>query len=355
MVLDGVAPPHILVLGPSGTGKTATVSRVTGDLREMIHSKGVKAKIGYTVAKNSEFRTLKSLAESMGLDPPRVSYGSMDDMEDFVSSMDETMLVIIDEIDSLIKTGKYSKLLHFLTRNSNITLVGISNRQNLISIVKDKKIQSSWNPRKLLFEKYTANQLSDIIRKRAVKAFNEGVVPDNVISFISAKSARMGGDARYALDLLMYSGDIAERQGKSVVEEKDVYEGEMEAERNFTRNCIKKMPIYHKVLLMVVAVNNYIQPSKAYKISNQVMKSIGKSGKTPRRWSDFRSELEYAGFVTCDVSGKGRGKGWEYNLIFPEENDRATVLNVLLNDFSGVVEDAKALARSVNQNNGNSI
>lgn len=351
MLLSNVAPPHMLILGTSGTGKTATVSRVVKDLREMIQNKELRARVGYTVAKDSEFSTLVSLARDMGLDPPKRGY-SLDDVIEYVLSVEEPMMMIIDEIDGLILSGKYKKLLYFLTRTPNISLIGISNRQNLMSNVKDQKINSSWNPRKKLFEKYTADQLADIIRNRVYRAFNEDTVSEEIINYIAAKSAKMGGDARYALDLLMYSGDVAEREGKRRVEQSDVRKGEMEAEKQFIYHCVRKLPIYHKILLTVVTVNESIQPSKAYSLCNKALGIIGKDGKSNRRWSDFRSELELGGFISYESTGRGRGKGWRYSLVSPEENDRQTTLNILMKELKRYTEDVVSMVRSLKYNNG---
>lgn len=61
-------------------------------------------------------------------------------------------------------------------------------------------------------QEYSMPQVRDIVAYRAEEAFNPGAVGDGVVDFIAYISKSYGG-IRYALELLLGAGIIAERQG----------------------------------------------------------------------------------------------------------------------------------------------
>jgi pyruvate-formate lyase-activating enzyme len=65
-------------------------------------------------------------------------------------------------------------------------------------------------------QEYSMPQVKDIIAYRAEEAFTPGAVGEDIVDFIAYISKRYGG-IRYALELLLEAGVIAERQGFSRV------------------------------------------------------------------------------------------------------------------------------------------
>ena len=65
------------------------------------------------------------------------------------------------------------------------------------------------------FGHYTLEQVSDILSSRSEQAFNPKSIGSDVIDKVSkiTTSAEVNGDVRYALDLLLYAGNLAESQG----------------------------------------------------------------------------------------------------------------------------------------------
>jgi len=69
------------------------------------------------------------------------------------------------------------------------------------------------------FSKYNVDQIRDILDQRKKEAFKPGVVGEDVIDLISyiTASPPVNGDVRVGLDLLYFSGNLAENMGASRV------------------------------------------------------------------------------------------------------------------------------------------
>jgi cell division control protein 6 len=65
------------------------------------------------------------------------------------------------------------------------------------------------------FSPYTMQQVSDILESRAAESFNPKAIGSDVIDKVASitTSAEINSDVRYALDLLLYAGNLAESYG----------------------------------------------------------------------------------------------------------------------------------------------
>jgi cell division control protein 6 len=70
------------------------------------------------------------------------------------------------------------------------------------------------------FRPYSSRQIFEILEKRAAEAFYPGTCPEETLSYIAdlTSSRKINGDLRYALDVLLYSGVLADNQGATKVQ-----------------------------------------------------------------------------------------------------------------------------------------
>ena len=87
----------------------------------------------------------------------------------------------------------------------------------------DERVKSSLCEREFVFPPYNATQLEKIMAARK-DAFHGGVLEDSVIPRSAALAAREHGDARKAIDILRYAGEIAQTTSAANVREKFVIE-----------------------------------------------------------------------------------------------------------------------------------
>ncbi|MDX1372861.1 MAG: hypothetical protein R3321_10345, partial [Nitrososphaeraceae archaeon] len=144
-------------------------------------------------------------------------------MIDYLDKTSSYALIILDEIDYLIKISKDIGIIYDLTRLTEFYPTKRCNVKGVIFIARSTEFYEKLDDAELSslgrvaieFPTYTINQVSDIITQRSEEAFIEKVIGPDIIDWIAriVISPSINGDIRYALDLLAYSGNLAENEG----------------------------------------------------------------------------------------------------------------------------------------------
>lgn len=118
----------------------------------------------------------------------------------------------------------------------------------------DPRVENTLCERELHFPPYDANDLQNILEKRAGKAFEPGVLSGDVVPLCAAFAAQDKGSTRQALDLLLEAGDLAHRQSDLKVTEDHVRNAKQLLEKQHIEKLMKDLTSYgHLTLLAVVA------------------------------------------------------------------------------------------------------
>ena len=323
-LLEDATPPHLIIMGPPGCGKTVSVKYVLNELQQ--HADVL---VNYIIADGTAYQVVTALAKSCECDVPLKGLGFNEIWNILKEELtDRRAIFVLDELDkTLAKDG--TKLLYHLSRHPNICLIGISNKLTVMDMIDDLRVTSSFNPKKVPFPPYDANQLRDILDYRAERAFNPDVLDGSVIPLSAALAAQRNGDARYALDLLSFAADICIRQGNSKVTEENVRLATDEVEIEFIRRSINMLGENQKILLFCILTVGDRTPTNIYRNYNMKAKDLGSSPLTHRRLSALLRELELMGFVEIERRGKGRARGVEWQVYPPSTIDRETMLEVI--------------------------
>ncbi|SMO90305.1 orc1/cdc6 family replication initiation protein [Halorubrum cibi] len=180
----------------------------------------------------------------------------------------------------------------------------------------NERVKSSLSARDFVFPLYDANQLRDILNSRA-DAFREDVLDDDVIPKVAALAAKEHGDARKAIDILRYSGEIADEHGDDRVRVEYVDEAHEREEEARLAELIGKQPEHSKYLLQGLALqmqqsteDDAMIPSKqVYSAYEVVCEREGTDPLKIRRVRDLLSELAFLSLIEQDRKGRGKGKG----------------------------------------------
>lgn len=322
-VLRNEKPSNIFIYGKTGTGKTLVASNVINMLIKTAEESGSGVRIIYINCKmkrvvDTEYRLLAHLLSYFGETVPYTGLPTNELYKKFYERLDvnkENTILVLDEIDSLIrKIG--DDILYNLTRvnqdldKSTLTLVGISNNITFIESL-DPRVKSSLSEEEIIFPPYNASELRDILTERAGAAFNTGAISPGVISKCAALAAQEHGDARKALDLLRVAGEIAERSGESVVNERHVDMAEKKLDTERMMETIQSQPKQSQAVFMAI-ISLYkkgeknIQTGDVYDLYSKICVSGGLKPLTQRRVSDLISELDMFGVVNAKVTSKGR-------------------------------------------------
>jgi cell division control protein 6 len=209
--LRSETPSNILMYGRRGTGKTATVRYVGRELESAGQRFGVDCVVEHIdcAEVDTGYRVLVRLARELGRDDvPEVGWPTdrvYDGLVECVESH-ESVVAVLDDADRLVKNGDDGVLYSLSRVNSDldgarVSLICVSDDAGFTEIV-DPRVNSSLCEETVYFPPYTADQLRDILRLRVETAFADGAVSDEVVPACAAFASRVGGDARYALDLL---------------------------------------------------------------------------------------------------------------------------------------------------------
>lgn len=349
-VINGARPKNIFLYGQTGVGKTIATQLIMDKLiqgqaqyddleLEVVNlvCKSLSSSYQVTAHLVNKFRSPDDQIKPTGYPTGMINQMLWDHLND----LDAThCLIILDEIDAI---GNDDDILYELPRcndNDNVSetfvgVIGISNdftfRDNLSARVKDSLCDEE-----IHFAPYDANQLRNILKDRAEKAFRdtEFVDPESdskeitsdtltgdVIPLCSAFAAQDSGSARQALKLLYKAGDLARSNGQSQVDEEHVREASDLIEKNKVRAELESLPTQSKLTLYGLLQLHHEQavPAKRnaiyerYKIAAQ---RIDADVKTDRTVHDRLSQLKLKGFLDVEEENLGPKGGSYYQYSF---------------------------------------
>jgi cell division control protein 6 len=315
--LIGVTPPDVTIYGKTGTGKTAVAKFARKQLEQISNEKNVNVRVEYIRCTDytTEYQVIARLCQQMGQDVPyrgwtkaEVIHAFRDMFKKNVFGKNLILIIILDEIDILLKNNG-DGLLYTLTRTDNVAIASISNYVDFKQFIKPR-VKSSLRDREIVFPPYNAQQLMDILDERAELAFNNEVLNNDVIPLCAAMAAKEEGDARYALDLLRTSGELADENGSDVIYEDYVREAKDYIEHNKVTDIIMTLPSQQQKvlesLLYLTKRREEITSGRLYEVYKEFSKGDSVSY---RRIFDFINELEMLGLISTKTVSRGRGKG----------------------------------------------
>lgn len=321
--LKGGKPSNVFMYGKTGTGKTAVARYVLKKLLERGEKLGLDLSYAYVNCRyrKTNYRVLVKICDEIGcVGLPETGLPTdaiFDRLIRFIDMKERLVIIILDELDWLVKTSG-DDVLYQLTRINNeldksqVSLIGITNDLKFREYL-DSRVLSSLSEESIVFSPYNAQQLYDILKQRAEMAFKERVVEDAALKLAAAIAAQEHGDARRAIDLLRVAGEIVERNGDNKLLEKHILIAKDEVEKDLIEMTVSELPIQEQLLLLAIvkAHNNEnktskITTGKIKSIYEEICRELGYKPVTLRRINDIISDLEMLGIISAPVVSLGR-------------------------------------------------
>lgn len=171
-------------------------------------------------------------------------------------------LIILDEIEFLLHSNKDSGIIYDFTRLNEFDLSKHCNVIGVIFIARSTDFHDKIDSSELStlgripieFLPYSVDQISDILVTRSSESFNPKVVGTDIIDEVSliTTSSQVGGDVRYALDLLLYSGNLAEANGSDRITLEQIRKVHGHNSPSITMEDLKELPKSHLLTLMAI-------------------------------------------------------------------------------------------------------
>ncbi len=345
-------PSNLFLFGEPGTGKTAVVKKVVEKLEKKAKELKRNVKVVNVNAKGAStaYKVLYEIAEFIELNQgdktKRVPFTGLSMGEatsrilQFIQKKQLSIILVIDEIDSLVdKSGddilySFTRANQQMTEGGFIALIGISNSLDFKDKL-DPRVRSSLSEEEMVFKPYTIDQLREILHERSKIAFNHGAISEAAVNLCAAMAGREHGDARKAIDLLRVAAELAERENAVKVDEKHVRAAQEKIEINAPYDLLKNAPTHMKLVVLAIARAKDAHTGDVYDTYALLCKHLEQEPLTQRRITQMISKLDLLGMVATDVVSQGRyGRSQKIRIKIP----LATVREALKEDFASLID-----------------
>lgn len=335
VVLKGARPSNLLLFGKPGTGKTAVVKKVIEHLHKKAKELGLEVIVPIinTKSANTAYKVLYEIAEDMGINKEEkklqvhftgLSMGEATDrILDFIGKKKLNVVLVFDEIDSLVDKNGDDILYNFTRANERISkggfisLIGISNSLTFKDKL-DPRVRSSLSEEEMVFNPYKVEQLQKILIDRSRVAFNDGAIDGATINLCAAMAGKENGDARKAIDLLRVAAEIAEREKADKVEEKHIRLAQEKIEKDTNFEILKNSTTHTKIIIMAIMKSKIGNTGEVYEIYSSLCRHTEQEPLTQRRITQIISELDQLGLVISNIMSQGRyGRSQRIKITVP--------------------------------------
>jgi len=312
---------NVVIKGPVGTGKTViakkfcsslvNLARKQGKIIEYVHincrkrSKDAMVLLGILNHFDSRFPDRGFSVQEM-----------LQILRKHLQRRDAQLLLVLDEADALLKKSG-SNFVYNLTRFSDestreknpVSLLLIS-QKDVMSMLESSALSTFKRSNVLSLDKYTRDELFDIVRQRVDLAFHNNTVHEECIELI-ADIASEWGDARFAIELLWKAGIAADHQHVQMVVPEHIRAAKAETYSVVTESKLRNLERHQLLTLYAVAKRlkkdgtAYVSTGDAEKTYTVTCEEYDEKPRTHTMFWNYLKEIESAGFINIKLSGKG--------------------------------------------------
>lgn len=275
---------RVIITGDIGTGKTALAQRFGADITLEANKLGVKLRYVHVNCREYRGKLFLVLQHALAVfrpSFPKRGYSAEEVLSTLVQSLDEEnahMILTLDEFGSLIER-EGSEAVYKLTRLQEMR-PSKPQRISLICILRDLKsterldasAKSTLQRNVISLEKYSQEQLTDILNDRVSMAFEPSTVSEDVVNLVSELAFSESGNARFAIELLWRAGKYADAEGLGLVSPECLRKAVSSIIPTIRKSELASLELHEKLFLLGVA-RLFKESQKAYAPLSEVEKA----------------------------------------------------------------------------------
>ncbi len=318
------------VYGPMGTGKTVLCNRLGYYLTDEAEKRNVKLRyvninLAYTPR---PYHTMSILMEriigspGLGLSPEEMLMNIVEE----ICREDMKLVIALDEVDTYIMERRDPKILYMLPRiheldqraAGRISLIYISRSLNWLSRLDEATLDTLGRTAAVKLERYRIEEVEDILSYRVEEAFKPSVVPPEIIEFTAQISFSWGG-IRYALELLLGAGTIADSEGSSNVKAEHIRRVHAGIPKGINGAIYPDELSLHKQLLLKAIMealktdgSPYITFDEAYSLYEAECELAGEEAEEKAAIHRYIEDLNRSGYILMKKHKENILLGMEY-------------------------------------------
>lgn len=282
----------VQIIGPAGSGKTSCISK----FGERLQKEAAKAKrqishvyVNLKLQGGSRVVLYRYFLERVAPEYASAGYSAEEMLRIMLKELRDNkryLLISLDEIDYFLKSAKDgTSVVYDLTRLSEIEPDKPCNVLGVVFTARSREFHDKLDAAELStlgripmeFPPYTATQITDILRERVKEAFLPGAVSDDVLDYVADVSVRppVNGDMRYALDLLLFSGNLAENKGSDRVIPDHVRSVHGQIHPSITEEDILNLPKKEHLLALLAVARSLKSSRRTYATMRDIRLNCG--------------------------------------------------------------------------------
>lgn len=318
-VAESGVSQNVLLRGRVGTGKTALAKRFSMEFKEWAAGKDAAVEFEVVNCRRRTSAAAVVLAMTTHFDKGFPDRGfSVPEMLDIIKKHlvkgHIHYFVILDEVDVLLRKAG-SDLIYLLTRfeeeelrdQGSVNLIMVS-QVNVLDLMDEASLSTFKPSNVIVFERYTEEELRDIISQRVDLAFHPHTVDEEVISQMAAIAAETG-DARRAIDLLEKSGQLAEEEGAEFVGVEHVRKANAIAYSSLDTGKLDELDRPKTVLLLAILralrKESVVTTGDVMKVYPVVCEEYGESPRQTTQFWKYVQDMAARGIINAERVKQG--------------------------------------------------
>jgi orc1/cdc6 family replication initiation protein len=255
-LLDEDPVSGLFLYGPSGTGKTSSSLYLLDQLHQHMFDLETASVNCWT--DHTRYGVFYRIADEIGHLTPSQHERSSTALRDAIESVDEPIVVLLDEADQLDEP----EILYDLYEESGLEVILTANSREDVTFGLDDRLQSRLRTFvQVEFRPYSESALVPILEQRVKHGLQPGIIDDGLVALIARES---NGDARDAIAALKGAAQAAVEDSADEIRAEHVHDALETASFDVQRETLARLNQHQSAVYDIVFESGPINPGEIF-------------------------------------------------------------------------------------------